>query len=1274
MSSNKEQTPQQPAKKGRNTNQLQYLLKTIMRQVWKHSYAWPFHHPVDVVKLNLPDYYDIIKKPMDLGTIKKQLENQEYYSAKECIEDFNRIFENCYTYNKPGEDVVLMAQELQKFFQDKVMSMPPEEVELPSKSSRPQLKPATSTQDGVPPAKRSRRGGKIKSTAADTTQPALVSAPITTQGVEVHGRTTLTVTSPTGINGNAVTSTTLAPMSSDAPANAIILQSKVKSGVKRKKADTTTPSSTVNDIPASPLTPLEVAVPYLSGKVRSRRESHRSIKRPNKDLPGEDLAKPQQSKKRSKLSEQMKYCNGILKELFSKKHMSYAWPFYKPVDVEGLRLHDYFDIIKHPMDLGTVKTKMDNREYSNANEFASDIRLIFTNCYKYNPPDHDVVSMARKLQDVFEFRFAKMPDEPAPEPEPEPEPKTAAKSEDADAQADSESASEEDQSSSSSDGENEEQKKLIELEKQLIRVHVQLSELTSQRKHKKKKDKKDKKEKHKDKESKDRPSKDKSKANDDELKTKVSKGGKQKSEVKKKDDIVPNDVKALVKPEKEKTKTKSPSKVESVKKKVPASERSKKSKLAAKKETLAEESEDEFTTAKPMTYDEKRQLSLDINKLPGDKLGKVVHIIQTREPTLKGTNPDEIEIDFETLKPATLRELEKYVNSCMRKKSKPPAKKPKTAEDREAEQARKKEELEKRLQDVSGKLQAAQPKKKSSKKDSQQLEPKSSRLSASSSSSDSDSSSSSSTSSSGSSSDSDSSDNEAGAAGKSRKMPNSTLKVATPGDKRTKPSSKVKTRASPATVHPPSTVTASLEQSKKPSANPAVDLSKLSAVISRPVTLPIPGTVQQDVPSLKPVAPEKPVTSVVKSSVATKPNAPLLPPMNAATGTPATPQATPPATPQATPPVTNVPMPVASTSSQKSSTINQKPATGKPPTAVIKPSTPGSKTSKQVAKAPLPGVKSPTPTSKAAPNVKPSTANAKASTTVAKQQAPIAKPPTPGSKPFAPVTLSQKVPTTLSVTGGTSKAVKGSKANALSNAVTTKPNTPTIEKSNNSANKPPLQSKPVASSPLTPAVSLPASVQPSKDKLSFGMADDKLIATSAAAVEKPGSLLASKDSSTTSDSKQETTSQSRKEAPHLKHVKSWGTIAPSNQTKPPTKTTTAQFEQFQRIAREKEEKERVMKQQEEQLKIQRERAEQDRMRLAEEKRREREEEEALEKVRKQQAELSAKSETVKTEAQKNREREIERRKEQERRKREAQARTVDMNMQSDIMSSFEETM
>jgi len=52
----------------------------------------------------------------------------------------------------------------------------------------------------------------------------------------------------------------------------------------------------------------------------------------------------------------------------------------------------------------------------------------------------------------------------------------------------------------------------------------------------------------------------------------------------------------------------------------------------------------------------------------GDKLGHVVTIIQSREPSLKDSSPDEIEIDFETLKPSTLRELEAYVASCFNKK------------------------------------------------------------------------------------------------------------------------------------------------------------------------------------------------------------------------------------------------------------------------------------------------------------------------------------------------------------------------------------------------------------------------------------------------------------------------------------------------------------------------------------------------------------------------------------------------------------------------------
>lgn len=41
---------------------------------------------------------------------------------------------------------------------------------------------------------------------------------------------------------------------------------------------------------------------------------------------------------------------------------------------------------------------MDNFEYSDIQEFATDVRLMFMSCYKHNSPDHEIVAMARKLQ------------------------------------------------------------------------------------------------------------------------------------------------------------------------------------------------------------------------------------------------------------------------------------------------------------------------------------------------------------------------------------------------------------------------------------------------------------------------------------------------------------------------------------------------------------------------------------------------------------------------------------------------------------------------------------------------------------------------------------------------------------------------------------------------------------------------------------------------------------------------------------------------------------
>ena len=79
------------------------------------------------------------------------------------------------------------------------------------------------------------------------------------------------------------------------------------------------------------------------------------------------------------------------------------------MDADTLGLHDYHLIIKEPMDLGTIKRKMDSREYQASTMFEYDVLTIFKNCYKYNPPEHDVVGMARRLEEVFRAKMARIP-------------------------------------------------------------------------------------------------------------------------------------------------------------------------------------------------------------------------------------------------------------------------------------------------------------------------------------------------------------------------------------------------------------------------------------------------------------------------------------------------------------------------------------------------------------------------------------------------------------------------------------------------------------------------------------------------------------------------------------------------------------------------------------------------------------------------------------------------------------------------------------------------
>lgn len=104
--------------------------------------------------------------------------------------------------------------------------------------------------------------------------------------------------------------------------------------------------------------------------------------------------------------DQQKYCGAIMRNL--KRHRD-ATPFLKPVDYVKLNVPDYPLIIRHPMDLNRVETKLNNSDYSSVEEFVADVRLVFNNCFKYNGPEAMISVLCQNVESAFEKSLRQMP-------------------------------------------------------------------------------------------------------------------------------------------------------------------------------------------------------------------------------------------------------------------------------------------------------------------------------------------------------------------------------------------------------------------------------------------------------------------------------------------------------------------------------------------------------------------------------------------------------------------------------------------------------------------------------------------------------------------------------------------------------------------------------------------------------------------------------------------------------------------------------------------------
>ena len=71
----------------------------------------------------------------------------------------------------------------------------------------------------------------------------------------------------------------------------------------------------------------------------------------------------------------------------------------------ALQLADYFKVIKEPMDLGTVRTRLAGGFYQGAEEMADAVHLTFSNAMMYNPKGSVAHEDAKKCLTVFEKKW-----------------------------------------------------------------------------------------------------------------------------------------------------------------------------------------------------------------------------------------------------------------------------------------------------------------------------------------------------------------------------------------------------------------------------------------------------------------------------------------------------------------------------------------------------------------------------------------------------------------------------------------------------------------------------------------------------------------------------------------------------------------------------------------------------------------------------------------------------------------------------------------------------
>ncbi|EFA82284.1 ankyrin repeat-containing protein [Heterostelium album PN500] len=148
-----------------------------------------------------------------------------------------------------------------------------------------------------------------------------------------------------------------------------------------------TPKGKTTSRTRAPTTPSSTATPTKSSTTTPTRSSTSSSKVPSSPPTGDSMDK-----------KNLEICKNINSQIHRKKM---AEIFHFAVDPIALNIPHYFDVIKHPMDLSLIQSKLDGGLYKSIKDFAADMRLMFDNAMLFNEEGSLIYRNTKKLMAEF---------------------------------------------------------------------------------------------------------------------------------------------------------------------------------------------------------------------------------------------------------------------------------------------------------------------------------------------------------------------------------------------------------------------------------------------------------------------------------------------------------------------------------------------------------------------------------------------------------------------------------------------------------------------------------------------------------------------------------------------------------------------------------------------------------------------------------------------------------------------------------------------------------